>query len=50
MSEQNESFEVTAVLPDNRGTCKSTVTIMDASKLVICKFIILCTYYMGIRM
>ena len=45
MSEQNELFEVTAVLPDNRGSCKSTVTIIDTSKLVIFKFIILHNYY-----
>ena len=41
MSEQNEIFEVTAVLPDNRGICKSTVTIIDAGELIICKFIVL---------
>ena len=34
--EEEESFVVIASLPEDRGSCNTTVTIMDASKLVIC--------------
>lgn len=34
--EEEESFVVIASLPEGRGSCNTTVTIMDASKLAIC--------------
>ena len=38
MLEINEQFVVYALLPEDRGVCSTTVTIVDNSKLIIYKY------------